>query len=169
MVQRQHFSGRMSSSFLRFLCPQATSSLFRLVDPAASGRTSWSSIIRSGTSFHSGGTSSIYSALASSSLFPWWFSAWILSCIPSLTAISSESSGIIWISSIGSGGISGSSDLLTVLCVSSPPCLKVPPVALLTLLCLTICQDLYPQDLLHGIISTCPGSLTSLLQGSILV
>ena len=68
----------------------------------------------------------------------------------------------------------GSSDLLTVRCIPSLLLSEVPTVVLLILLRLTICQDLYPQDfgesqLLHGIVSTRPSSLTSLLQGNILV
>ena len=67
-----------------------------------------------------------------------------------------------------------SSDLLTTLCISSLPRPEVPPLDPLTLLFLTICQDLYPKDLgelhvLHSIVSTRLSSLFSLLQGSFLV
>ena len=41
----------------------------------------------------------------------------------------------------------GSSALWMVLWVSTPPRPEVPTVALSTLFCLTICQDLYPKNL----------------------
>ena len=55
-----------------------------------------------------------------------------------------------------------------VLWVSSPPLPEVPTVAPLTLLCLTISQDLGELHLLLGIATTNLSLLISLLRGSIL-
>ena len=137
--------------------------------PFGSSFSSSSSIIRLGTSFHS-----ISSLLVSASVSSWWIYAWILSCIHSLTAISSGSSGITWISSSGFRGISrslwstdGSQD-------PYPPLPEVPLVALSTCLSPTIGLGLYPQDpgeshLPHSIASTRLSSPISLLRDRTLV
>ena len=66
------------------------------------------SIIRSGTSFQAGETFNISSAKTSASMPSCWISNWILSCFPSLSAITSGSLGRIGISRFGSGYNSGS-------------------------------------------------------------